>query len=65
MNDNEYSKVKTNESHFYSGKSNCLAAKKVNLTIQSFLKQEDLLLRQMRSVEQDEPVVIPLSSDSY
>lgn len=61
MNDNEYSKVKTNESHFYNGKSIRLAAKKVNLTIQSFLQQEDLLLRQMQSVEQDEQVVIPLS----
>lgn len=61
MNDNEYSKVKTNESHFYNGKSIRLAAKKVNLTIQSYLQQEDLLLRQMQSVEQDEQVVIPLS----
>lgn len=42
-----------------------VAAKKVNLSVQSVLKQEDLILQQLESIDNDEfysqRVVVPIS----
>lgn len=57
MNDNEYKHVSTGHFGVYQGKSIQVAARRVNLTVQSFLQQESLVLRQLDSFDQEDTTI--------
>lgn len=65
MNAKEYQQISNHHFGVYEGNSIRVAARKVNLTIQSVLQQEQLLLRQLHSIDQEEQleqqVVIPIT----
>lgn len=62
MNASVYEKVTETHLGVYQGESVCVAARKVNLTIQSVLHQQHLLLRQLQSIDQEaQQVVVPVS----
>ena len=64
MNEIEYQKATSKKWNVYGGYEIACAARRVNLTIQSVLKQEDLILKQLESIEEEESlrqqVVVPI-----
>lgn len=64
MNEVEYRQIAATKSGLYEGDAIANAARKVNLTIQSVLKQEDLVVKQLESIEREESlsqrVVVPI-----
>jgi hypothetical protein len=54
MNEKEYKKISTNKLGLYNGDCIRRAAQKVNLTIQSVLKDENLITKQLDSMEPEE-----------
>lgn len=64
MNEIEYQKATSKRWNVYGGYEIACAARRVNLTIQSVLKQEDLILKQLESIEEEESlrqqVVVPI-----
>lgn len=64
MNEVEYKQIAATKSGLYEGDAIASAARKVNLTIQSVLKQEDLVIKQLESIEREESlsqrVVVPI-----
>ena len=64
MNEIEYQKATSKKWIVYGGYEIACAARRVNLTIQSVLKQEDLVVKQLESIEREESlsqrVVVPI-----
>ena len=65
MNASQYNALSRSKIGLYSGTTVQMAARQVNLTVQSVLKKEELILRQLTSIDCEESerqqVFVPIS----